>query len=115
MRPFVAVIFLALAVVPTELRAESWISLQGDALFDALADKTLVYETATQKFYRSGNTLYNAGQDSWGKWRVDGAQYCSQWPPTDQWDCYFFEVNDTGDGVRFIAKDGSATSGRYMK
>ena len=115
MRPYVATIFFFFGLMPVDLGADTWISPNNKALFNALAVKTLAYEDAIQRFYSDGNTLYDAGQESWGKWRVEGDKYCSLWPPTDQWDCYFFEMNSRGDRFRFVSKDGSATIGRYVK
>lgn len=103
----------ALLLAPLALWAEDWPVMTGDQITAALTDRDLVYENATQRFYASGRTLYNAGQDSWGYWAVRGDQYCSQWPPADGWDCY--GMAQSGDVLRFIGVDGSFTDGSYAK
>lgn len=90
-----------------------WVKLDGAEINAALSEKSLIYPNATQTFYASGRTLYNAGRDSWGYWAARGDQYCSQWPPGDLWSCYDLETD--GDKLRFVAEDGSATIGQYAK
>jgi hypothetical protein len=101
----------ALILTPSGLWAGEWRDLSGSEIEAALTDRDLVYENATQRFYASGRTLYNAGQDSWGYWAVRGDQYCSQWPPSDGWDCY--AMAQSGDVLRFLGADGSFTDGTY--
>ena len=57
--------------------ADEWRPLSGDEIATALTDRDLVYPNAKQRFYASGRTLYNAGQDSWGYWAVRGDQYAA--------------------------------------
>ena len=102
-----------LCLMPLTAMAEEWRALTGAEIAEALTDQSLVYANATQRFYASGRTLYDAGQDSWGYWAVRGDQYCSQWPPGDQWDCYDMAV--AGDIVRFIGADGSITDGTFLE
>ena len=45
----------------------------------------------SQYFSTDGATRYREqnGPVSEGRWRVDKqGRYCSQWPPSDRWDCY---------------------------
>ena len=108
MRRFMCV----LTVLPGLAVAEPFVALNGDEVSQALKGRALVYtDGATQDFRPSGATLYNAGRDSWGYWAVRGDQYCSQWPPSDLWACY--DMARSGDVLRFIAEDGSATDGVY--
>ncbi|WP_234417136.1 hypothetical protein [Loktanella sp. Alg231-35] len=93
--------------------AQEWRALSGAEIAAALTDRSLTYPNATQHFYASGRTLYNAGQDSWGYWAVRGDQYCSQWPPGALWDCYDMAV--MGDALRFVGADGSTTDGVYAQ
>ncbi len=90
-----------------------WEAMSGSEIVAILAEKTLLYDGATQHFYASGRTLYDAGRPSWGYWEARGDQYCSQWPPGDLWACY--KVERDGDRVRFVAIDGSATEGRFAE
>lgn len=88
-------------------------ALSGTEIEAALDDVTVVYEGgAVQTFYASGRTLYNAGRDSWGSWRVQGDQYCSEWPPNAGWDCY--DMDTDGTELRFISDRGHITVGRVQ-
>jgi len=79
--------------------AQDW-SVQSGAQIEALlSGQRLVYQNATQEFYASGRTMYDAGRESWGSWRVQGDKYCSQWPPSEQWTCYGISLS--GNTVRF--------------
>ena len=104
------IMLMILFGVPAEAE---WERISGPDIVGALTEKTLVYDGATQHFYASGRTLYNAGRDSWGYWEARGDQYCSKWPPGDLWACY--KVERDGDQVRFVAVDGSSTVGRYAE
>ncbi|WP_370402047.1 hypothetical protein [Sulfitobacter sp. JB4-11] len=77
-----------------------WQKLSGAQITAALTGRALQYDTAWQDFRASGRTLYHAGRDSWGYWRVEADQYCSMWPPSDLWACYAMER--AGDRLRFI-------------
>lgn len=91
--------------VNTAFAGEDWTAM---AVSD-LTGLTLDYETATQVFYESGRTLYDAGQPSWGYWRDQAGRYCSQWPPSDLWACY--DLERSGASVRFLDDRGDATVG----
>lgn len=89
-----------------------WRALAASEISYALNERIYVYEGGeTQRFYASGRTLYNAGQDSWGYWAVRGDQYCSQWPPADGWSCYDMDGDEESGAIRFIAPDGSYSVG----
>lgn len=46
-------------------------------------------EATRQVFSDTGSTTHsNRGRDSFGRWRVQDDQYCSQWPPSGNWTCY---------------------------
>lgn len=105
---------LGVAVVmtwPALALADGWVVLTGDEIAAALTDRTLAYEAAWQDFRASGRTLYNAGADSWGYWRVEGDKYCSQWPPSDLWACY--GMARRGDRLRFIGPGDDITDAIY--
>lgn len=89
-------LFLKLALAQ---EADDWTELDANGITDTLTGITLDYDAAWQDFRASGNTLYNAGENSWGNWRVENDQYCSQWPPRDLWDCY--DVARADDQIRF--------------
>ena len=104
-------LLLAAASAPAE---EGWTPLAGEAAMAALSNHKLTYSNgATQTFSPSGDTQYNAGHLQPGRWRIEAAGYCSQWPPSDKWDCYGLEISTDGHKVRFISGDGSSTEGVY--
>ena len=100
---------ILLLTAPSGIAAEEWTQLSGAEIKAALTDAKLQYATATQTFYASGKTLYDAGRPSWGYWRVQGDQYCSQWPPSDLWACY--DMAARGHELRFIGASGDVTDG----
>lgn len=58
-----------------------------------------------QIFQKAGVTLYIVnGQQSQGFWRVEADKYCSQWPPSEHWDC--FDVTRNGKTIAFISAQG---------
>ena len=93
--------------------AESWTPLTGAEIRTALEGRVLQYESAWQDFRSSGATLYHAGRDSWGYWRVEGDRYCSLWPPSDLWACYGLERS--GERLRFVGAAGDVTEARYKE
>jgi len=94
---------------PAAAYAENWEPLGDAGIIEALTDKGVTYEAASQHFYASGRTLYNAGANSWGYWRVEANRYCSQWPPNDLWACYDMELS--GKKVRFLGEHGDISVG----
>lgn len=108
-------ILAAMIMVPVAAAGQEqpWRAMSGAEIDAALSERTLRYTTATQKFYASGRTLYDAGRPSWGYWRVEGDQYCSQWPPSDLWACY--GMARSGDKLRFIGAQGDTTDGVYFE
>ena len=108
--PVLVGVALALAA---PLAAQEWQRLDGAGIEAALSGRSLIYEGASQVFYPSGRTLYDAGQPSWGYWRVEGDKYCSQWPPGQRWDCYALERSDDGARLRFLDSEGRPFAGRY--
>lgn len=111
-------LMLGLALLAGPVAAdEDWIKLEtADQVLEALDDKALRYTTAKQIFYLSGRTLYDAGRPSWGNWRPQGGQYCSEWPPNAGWDCYDLFVSADGLKVRFVGglEGTDITVGTYV-
>jgi hypothetical protein len=92
----------------------SWQPMTGAEIRAALEGRVLIYDSgAWQEFRASGRTLYNAGNDSWGYWNTRGDQYCSQWPPQGQWECYAIQRNK--DRLRFVGPSGDVTEGEYSE
>ncbi len=104
-------VVLVIATFPAH--AQDWQKLNGPQIEAALDDRRVQYQSGWQEFYESGKTLYNAGRDSWGYWRVQGDQYCSQWPPNAGWDCYNFYRSKDGLQVRFESGQGHLTDAVY--
>lgn len=111
MRRFVTRFALMTAVLAGPSAAEDWSVMDGAEIRAALEGRTLQYANAWQEFRTSGRTLYNAGQDSWGYWRVQEDQYCSQWPPSDLWACY--AMDRRGDVLRFVGERDDITEAVY--
>lgn len=104
---------LMIALLVPQMALADWVTLSGEQVRAALTGRTLAYESATQDFRASGKTLYvTNGRDSWGNWRIEGDQYCSQWPPQDLWACYGLERR--GDVVRFVGARDDITEGTYV-
>jgi len=101
------------ALIGSAAGADGFSALSGAEIQTALRDRTLAYASATQRFYASGRTLYDAGRPSWGYWSVRGDQYCSQWPPNTMWECYDMTTN--GTVLRFIGPSGHETDGTYSE
>jgi hypothetical protein len=102
-----------LALWPAMGQAEDWRALDGSAIKAALEGRSLNYGDASQNFEVGGLTVYFADEPSTGAWRIEGNQFCSQWPPSDRWTCYDVEAKD--GAVRFIGAGGDVTQGTYME
>jgi hypothetical protein len=102
-------VFTVILIGATPAWAADWSPMTGAQIADALTGQTVVYSNARQTFLGSGRTEYTEDRPSTGYWRVEGDQYCSQWPPSDLWECY--DMARDGDQIRFIARDGSKTDG----
>lgn len=105
----------ALCLLALPAHAETWVAMTGSQIEAALNDQTLDYKDAWQTFNASGTTLYNAGRDSWGAWRVQGDQYCSEWPPNAGWVCYDMARDLDNDRVKFIGQHGDETIGWFRR
>ncbi len=108
---YFAILAMILSLTAGLSHAEGWRPLPGDEIRTALEGRKLQYANAWQDFRASGRTLYNAGQDSWGYWRIEDDRYCSQWPPSDLWACYGLEQK--GDLLRFVGNGDDITEARY--
>jgi hypothetical protein len=105
---------IVLLICPLTASAdETWTPMKGDEIRAALTGRTLQYQTAWQDFRASGKTLYTAGADSWGNWRIEDDQYCSQWPPNDLWTCY--KMDRSGEKLRFVGPNNDMTEAVYTE
>ena len=65
-------------------------------------------EATSQSFAVDGSTIYvSSGRPSNGRWRVEGDQYCSVWPPAERWACY--DVLRDGDQIIWVDRSGGRT------
>ncbi len=61
-----------------------------------------------QYFNPSGATTYvSGGRASPGRWSVRDDTHCSQWPPSENWDCY--ALTGEGDRMTFVPEAGGAS------
>ena len=113
MRAAILCLFLTIPALDP-VHAEDWRRLDDAGITSALSARVLGYEDgSTQNFFQDGRTLYEVkGGESWGKWWVEGGQYCSTWPPSDVAACYGVEVQ--GLDVRFTSSGGDVSVGRYQ-
>ena len=104
---------LILMLWPGFLAAEEFRQLSGNEILVALTGKKLDYgEGAWQTFDASMLTQYFSGRPSSGRWNVRDDRYCSLWPPSDLWACY--DVQVSGQRVRFVDDNGGVTDGTYV-
>ena len=101
----------------TPVLAEDWQALSGLEITEALAERELTYENgAEQVFHPEGGTTYRAGVgQSEGRWRVEGDEYCSNWPPSASWSCYALERDAETGRLRFAGASGDMTVGSYSE
>ena len=106
---------LILLTLPLAARAEDWARLTGPEITLALTSRVLGYADGSQQDFKAdGQTLYDNGTPSVGRWRVEGDRYCSQWLPSEGWVCYAVEREARGLDLRFIGRGGTAETGRYI-
>jgi hypothetical protein len=107
--------FGLILVAEAGLADNGWLEISDGEAKSALGGHMLVYANgAVQSFSPSGETGYDSGHLQKGRWRIEGSQYCSVWPPSELWVCYGLELSTDGASLRFIAADGSVTIGRYL-
>jgi hypothetical protein len=107
MRNIVPLLLLTL-IVPAQAEEKP---LTGDEIRAALSDRTVAGvdngKAWQQTFQKGGATFYaQGGAVSNGFWDVRGDEYCSQWPPSENWACY--KITGEGDALTFISNAGKA-------
>lgn len=95
--------------------AQGWEPVIDDQeIFETFAGRTVVYDAYTyQQFGADGDTRFVTERAADGVWAARDGQYCSQWPPSDLWDCY--DVQLRGEEVKFIGRDKSESAGTFQK
>ena len=109
-----AVVAACSGAVWAEEAAVDWVKVEKGAIEAALDDRKVRYALSEQVFYASGKTLYDAGRPSWGNWREQNGQYCSEWPPNALWSCYDLYLSADGTQVRFVGASGDKTDGVFV-
>lgn len=107
---------LVLSALPTVAEEQK---LSGTQIEDVLSGQVIKSDVSgtdwTQYFGRDGSTEYSAGsRPSHGRWKAEGDQYCSVWPPVTDWACYDVLRDTTGDGrtrIIWISDKGARTTG----
>ena len=92
------------------------VPLDDAAITMVLSGQSLTYDDGTKQVFKAdGQTIFDNGTQSLGRWRVQGDRYCSLWPPSDRWACY--DVTQSADGlaISFVADDGSTSTGQVVK
>lgn len=90
----VLISLLFLAFLPESVSANQEVRLDEAAIYDVLANKRVKGEGFEQSFgdprgHENASTTYWEGTNaSFGRWKVEGNKYCSQWPPNEFWGCY---------------------------
>lgn len=114
-----AVAIVAGVALSSAALAGELVTLKGADIETALNDRTVegIHNgTAwTQEFRKSGVTVYvSRGRTDTGSWLVRGDTYCSNWPPSETWECY--AVSTDGEAVNFTPPGGAeAWPSRYAK
>ena len=85
------------------------VTLSGAEIAALLSGRTLegihVGAEWRQEFGAAGTTAYTTrGRTDLGKWQVRDDRYCSQWPPSETWDCY--AITRDGDQISFVPAAG---------
>ena len=111
----IALLAAALAAPSFALAGET--RLDHKAILATLTGATIEGPDWSQTFEKGGATEYvSQGKQSNGRWDAQGDQYCSMWPPSDQWSCYAVteEVGADATTISWIRADGSRESGRLV-
>ena len=110
------IVSFMLALLPlSALADDAWLRVANDAAIEqALSGRTVVYDEYTmQTFGSGGDTQYITERAASGRWVARDGQYCSVWPPSDEWACY--DIQLSGDRIRFVARDNSISEGVFQK
>jgi hypothetical protein len=107
-------IVMAATVWPLAAWAQDWTRLDDAGIRAALAGRVLAYDAHTrQAFHPDGATRYYTERVADGLWDVRDGQFCSQWPPSDGWECYTVDIS--GQDVRFVGASGHVSTGRFLE
>ena len=91
--------------------AQDFAPVAEDAAITALlAGQVVVFDAYTyQSFGADGRTQFVTERMADGLWEARDGRYCSQWPPSERWDCYDLSVD--GQDVRFTSDTGVTSAG----
>ncbi|MBT8457453.1 MAG: hypothetical protein HKO95_06095 [Rhodobacteraceae bacterium] len=112
MRQIAAGVVLGLMALPAA--GEEWRPLTSDEIAEVLTERTVLYEDiGDQTFFASGRTLYRVVRDSWGWWEARDNQYCSLWPPQEEWACFSVNLSADGTRVQFVGENDDISEGTF--
>jgi len=117
MKAVVLVAVQAVALAAPGLASAAETTLDHKAILQTLTGAVVEGANWKQSFDLGGVTTYEAeGKRQTGRWDVQGDQYCSMWPPSDQWSCYAVteEVGADATTISWIRADGSRESGHLV-
>lgn len=106
----ISIIFVALGYLYFASQEGGERRLSGAQISALLDDASVVSESGwRQTFSQSGATDYwdDRGAPSSGRWSVRGDQFCSQWPPSENWACYDMTADPETGLVVWIAEGGT--------
>ena len=109
---FVVASLILLLSLGTAAQSEE-VKLTGKQITDVLSEKEVKGydngQTSTQIFRSNGATFYSIDQaQQIGNWKIVAGQYCSVWPPSEQWVCY--DVFQEGSAIRFVSHSGTSVT-----
>ena len=114
MKQFSLSLLLGLALVSNVGAVEKKLSsLEIEVLLPSIV---AVSDTTRQSFSAAGATTYtDRGRDSYGTWRTDKDQYCSQWPPARNWACYDVLRDEENQTLIWVDGQGHRTVNLILK
>ncbi|MEP0961899.1 MAG: hypothetical protein ABJQ70_10065 [Roseobacter sp.] len=108
------IIFVWLARAGNVAAGDAWHPMDADQIKTVMTDKKLQYAHAWQNFSVSGRTVFNAGADSWGRWRVQNKHYWRKRALQEVWTCYDMARSESNlRFLRFIDGAGGVIEAQY--
>lgn len=109
---------LGFSIVSSSAFSADWMPVVGGEITEVLSGIHVVYEGrdgVSQTFHAGGSTTYVDGRPSIGNWRASNTQYCSQWPPSSDWECYDLFKDGTGMRIRFLGASGDEWIAKFKE
>ena len=101
---------LGLGTVLINLKSAHSKLLTSEEIAALLPTIVAIGEKTRQIFSAAGPTTYtDRGRDTFGNWRVQSDEYCSQWPPAGGWSCYAVDYDEAAKTLIWIDGGGQRT------